>query len=354
MTKRENGFGTIYKRKLAHGIRYTARAPAVYTVDKKTGAVSCSRLTIGTYERKSDAQAALEEYRKHPTAKYNYTLRQIYDEWSPNAFTLISRQTVSCWKAAWKHIDECPDISLADEPLRNITTGHLRTLVYHYVSAGKSKSTVTKLKALLTQLYDYALENNIIDRNFAKLVKLPKFDKPQIRAFSDIEFAKLDQNWQSVPGGDAVLVLCYTGFRVSEFCSLTVFSYDAKAQTLTGGMKTEAGENRIVPVHSKIKPILDRWAAASSGPLFADENGKPYNKDSFRLKVWRPALTALGLPDDLNPHAARHTCATRLSAAGVPTEDIQRIIGHADYSVTANTYVQQDIATLTRSMNKMA
>ena len=61
-------------------------------------------------------------------------------------------------------------------------------------------------------------------------------------------------------------------------------------------------------------------------------------------------MQALGLPDDLKPHSARHTCGTRLSAAGARPEDIQAILGHADYSVTANTYINQDVSTLRKSI----
>ena len=38
-----------------------------------------------------------------------------------------------------------------------------------------------------------------------------------------------------------------------------------------------------------------------------------------------------------------HTFGTRMSAAGARPEDIQRIIGHTDYTMTANTYINQEI-----------
>ena len=65
-------------------------------------------------------------------------------------------------------------------------------------------------------------------------------------------------------------------------------------------------------------------------------------------------MKKLGLPDDLTPHSARHTCGTMLSAGGARPEDIQRILGHEDYSVTANTYINQDITALTEAIKKMA
>lgn len=64
-------------------------------------------------------------------------------------------------------------------------------------------------------------------------------------------------------------------------------------------------------------------------------------------------MKSLGLPDDLTPHSARHTFGTRM-AAGARPEDIQRIMGHADHSMTANVYINQDDVSLKDAVSKMA
>ena len=355
MAKRENGSGSIVRRKLANGIKYVAYAPAKYeTIGDQVRLV---RQKIGSYDKKSDARAALDDFLKHPSSKYNYTLRQIYTDWKAIAFADIQKQTVTNYTTCWDKVCQCPSPAIADKPVRDITTADMRKILDYYTigEAVKplSKSYITKIKALFTQLYSYAMENNIVDRNYAALVKLPKMKSGEARAFTDLEFATLAKNWASVPGGDACYVLCYTGWRVSEFCELTRFSYDPKQQVLRGGMKTDAGRGRIVPVHPNIQPIVEAWYNASSGPLYPRKNGKPHTKDSFLRTVWQPCMAALGLPDDLTPHSARHTCGTRLSAAGVPAEDIQRIMGHADYSMTANVYINQDVDTLRASIERV-
>ena len=366
MAKRENGSGSIVRRKYANGTKYVAYAPAKYEIiDGKPQAV---RTKIGSYDRKSDARAALDDYLKHPTSKYNFTLRDLYEEWKSFAFADIQSQTRGNYTSCWDKVCNCPEPRIADKLVREITTGEMRRILDYYLiehtiidpktkkettQKPLSKSYITKIKALFTQLFDYAMENNIVDRNYAALVRLPKMEDSKARAFYDLEFAKLEKNWETVPGGDACYVLCYTGWRVTEFCNLSKFSYDPKAHTLTGGIKTDAGRDRIVPVHSKILPIIERWYSASQGPLYPRSNGKPHNKDSFMRNVWRPCMDALGLPEDLTPHSARHTFGTRLSAAGVPAEDIQRMMGHADYSVTANTYINQDVAALQTSIERV-
>lgn len=366
MSKRENGSGTIIKRKYASCTKYIAYSPAIYSIID--GKMKTNRVQIGTFLSKKEAREALDLYNKHPTLKVNFTLTDVYEDWKQFAFDGLSPQTQTSWKTSWEKIRACPAPALAGRCIREITTGELRQLLDYYAreraavdAQGKtitmaplSKSYITKIKALLTQLFDHAMENNIVDRNYAALVKLPKMEAGKRRPLSDIELAKLEKGWQTAPGGDACLVLCYTGFRVSEFCQLTKFSYDPAAKTLRGGMKTEAGTDRMVPVHSKILPIIERWYRESKGPLYARPDGKAYNKDTFAKGVWAPCLQSLGLPSDLTPHSARHTFGTKLSAAGARPEDIQRILGHADYSMTANTYITQDLNTLKSAVELLA
>ncbi len=295
MAKRENSSGSIVRRKRASGIIYEAFAPAQYSCDAD-GRTICTRELLGRFQRRTEAWKAIEDYICHPGAKskYNSTLRDLYDQWSVFAFKGISKQTQDNYTAAWAKFSGCPFPSIADQYVRDITTGELRALLDYYqeehtaidpATGGRitikplSRSYITKIKALLTQLYNYAMENDIVDKNYAALIKLarqPAASKK--RSFSDAEFAALEQAWASVPGGDAVYALCYLGFRVSEFCELTPESYDTEKQVLVGGMKTDAGRNRIVPIHKNIQPIIDNWLERGYGTLCADEAGKPYGK----------------------------------------------------------------------------
>jgi integrase len=368
MAKRENGGGTIRTVKGANGTKYYAYAPARYEIID--GERRCVREPLGSFKKKSEAKDAIEKFAQNPSLKYNYSIAEVYDEWSGIAFSDISRQTVDNYKAAWKQVQAAWG-QKCDFPIRERTTAEIRQIYDYWMepheimrqgrgkpfkttSGPLSKSAMQKIKALMTQLYAYCMANDIVSQNYAALVKIPKgAEEGKQRALTDLEFAKLEKGYANIPGGDACYVLCYTGFRATEFCQLTRFSYDPKEKTLRSGIKTEAGYDRIVPVHPKIQPIIDRWYASCTGPLYPQGNGKAYNKDNFREKVWKPVMDALGLPDDLTPHSARHTYGTKLSKAKVSTEDIQRLIGHADYSTTANVYINQDINTLRKAVNSM-
>ena len=366
MAKRENGDGTIRTVKGANGTKYYAYAPARY--EYVGGIRKCVREPLGVFRKKADAKDALSEYARHPTSKYNYTLQMVFDAWKAEAYPDIGKSTQDGYSAAWIQIcNASPE--LPGKRFKDIVTSDMRAVLDFWMEPHQietvakdgsrrmkktgplSMSSMTKIKAVFTQLFRYAMSNNITDRNYASLVKIPKgAEAGSIRAMTAEEFSILEKSYQKVPGGEAVLALCYLGFRVSEFCQLSSASYNPNTHTLTGGLKTEAGKDRVVPVHSKIRPIVERWAADGTDPLYADKKGNYYNKDSFTANVWKPAIEALGLPSDLTPHSARHTCATRLAAAGARPEDIKEILGHADYSITANTYINQDTATLTKAM----
>lgn len=366
MPKRENGGGTIRKVKGANGIKFYAYAPAIY--DYVDGVRKCIREPLGSFAKKSEAKEAIDAFVANPSKKYNHSPAQIYDEWSSIAFDDIGRSTQDNYRAAWSQVQAAWG-KRVDEPIRDRTTAEIREiydywLVEHDImrkGRGKpfmtkagplSKSAMQKIKALLTQMYKYCIANNIVRQNYAELVRIPREAKEgKQRALTDLEFAKLEKNYMNIPGGEACYVLCYTGWRVTEFCRLTRFSYNPKDKTLRGGIKTEAGKDRVVPVHPKIQPIIDRWYNGCAGPLYPRPDGKFYDKDTFRDDVWNPCMAALGLPDDLTPHSARHTYGTRLAAAGARPEDIKVLMGHSDYSVTANTYINQDITPLRNAVN---
>ncbi|MBR4291941.1 MAG: site-specific integrase [Oscillospiraceae bacterium] len=368
MAKRENGGGTIRKVKGANGTKYYAYAPARYeTID---GVRKCIREALGSFSKKSEAQDCIDEFRRNPSLKRNYTAAEVFEEWKSIAYDELSYQTKDNYNAAWKQIQAAWG-DRANAPIRDRTAAEIKEIYdywmdehlvmrkgygkpYQTISGPLSKSAMKKIKSLLVQMYKYCKMHNIVSENYAQLVKIPK-DAPEgkQRALTDLEFASLEKNYANIPGGDVCYVLCYTGFRATEFCQLTKFSYDPKEKTLRSGVKTEAGYDRIVPVHPKIQPIIEGWYNNCQGPLYSRKNGKPYNKDSLREEIWKPVMETLGLPDDLTPHSARHTFGTKMSKARVSPEDIKKVIGHAEYATTVDFYIDQDVETLRKAVNSM-
>ncbi|MEA4965414.1 MAG: site-specific integrase [Oscillospiraceae bacterium] len=357
--KRENGAGSVYKR--AGHKPWVAALPARYHADENGVTVKTQQI-LGRYLTRAEARAALDAYLDHPTDKINYTLQQIYDEWSPRAYQKIKKQTSDCYRAAWAKL-----VPLYGSKLRSLTIAQMQRIIDAYTVPRKvtgkdgkvredkplGESSLKNIKSVLHQLYEYAEKNDIVNKNYADFLDITAKAPVKKVGFTELEVKAMWKYVDTVPWADTVIMLCYMGWRVSEFLELTPFSYDAKQHILTGGLKTTAGKNRVVPIHRRIQPLLDRWLAKGYDTIIADADGKPLNKDSYREKCWKPALAAMGLRP-LTPHAARHTCATLLSASGARPEDIQAILGHEDYALTANVYINQDTSTLAAAISRLS
>lgn len=345
MAKRENGSGSIVRRRYAHRTVYVAYAPATYVLNE-SGKPRRVYNSLGSYNTRAEAREALRRWAKNPVTAVPVTVQQVYEQWRKTMELTTKPQTARAYITAWQRVQKVQDGAFVQRMIRGVSAGELRAVVAD-LYAQYAKHTANLSRFVLSSTFKCAFENDYVERDNMQFVSVRAEDsQPKNRAFTNAEFQTLKERWAEAPGGDAMLALCYLGFRVSAFCALDVSDYDPVQHTIRGGIKTAAGIGRIVPVHPDIIPIVDRWAAAGPGPLYRNEKGKRYSAAAFRLQVWGPAREALGLPDDLTPHSARHTFATRLAAAGARPEDIARMIGHTSYKTTSDIYVNQDLETL--------
>jgi len=332
--KREHGTGTIHYDK-----RYKKPWLAVAPSSK----YGQGRQYIGCYDTRREASEALDDFvRNGRPALYNATLAEIYEMWSKVHFKGVSASAVHLYTAMWKRFEDVKDM-----PIRELRTAHFQEIV----NAATSKSACDIIKTMSFMLCKFAMENDIVNKNYAEFLKIPKFEKKEKRIFTREEISCLwehsdDQNVQ------AVLFMIYTGFRIGEVVALTVESVDLKRGIIIGGEKTDAGKDRIVPLPPAIpelKEFVRSWRKrAGDGRLF------PMSTAQFRRDVFGAALDAAGIdPEGLTPHCTRHTFASLSAAAGVQPENLQKIIGHANYSTTAEVYIHQDVATLIDEMRKI-
>ena len=112
--------------------------------------------------------------------------------------------------------------------MREVSIDHLQGIIDQDEGAGLSKSSINNDKILMKALFRYALERDIVSRDYSDFVQLPGVGpKHEKGAFNDLQVKKLEQlAADGFPWADTVLMLCYTGFRITEFLTLTRFSYD--------------------------------------------------------------------------------------------------------------------------------
>lgn len=369
--KNPNGWGSVYnlnkKKKTDDGKKYPQRrkpwvavAPA-YIADGKI-----VKKSIGTFATRTEAMAALEAYRhKSPDELQNMkkTLAQIWDDYKrTNKYKNISKSTQDCYNAAFNKL-----AALHKKEFAKLRTGDFQAVIDDFAEQGKSYSSLHDIKLICGLMSEYAAKNDIIGKNYARYIELPKKEESGKRALTDLEVQKIKIGVKNnIPYAEWLLILCYTGWRISELLNLTQFQYDRKEKTLTGGNKTEAGKNRIVPIHPDIQPYVDKWANVGFDTIFCrkevqrDKDGNVLSEkwvkttpDYFRRHILPDLLKALDLDPSIKPHECRHTFVTNLQKNGANKAYIQRLVGHSSKDVTDKIYTHADMKALRDTINML-
>lgn len=342
--KLPNGFGSVYK------LPGNRRKP--WVAKKTTGWDENGKqlyYTIGYFETRSKAMTALVEYNKNPIAeRRDITLGELYEEWSKDRYPKISPKTVESYKAAWNHL-----LILKEERFKDIKTSHIQKVINDMAEIKKlSHSSCHKVKVLAGLLYQYALADDIVDKNYAEFVNLPPSDTKEKEIFTDFEIGSIANLAKTDKWAKAVLILIYTGMRIGELLNHTKFTVDIENMLFLGGNKTEAGKKKIIPVHLKIQECVMYWYA-QGGSYFISRNSTKIKVDYFRKYLYYPTLEKAGVRK-LTPHSTRHTFANLMNRAGVDKTYQQKLIGHANYSTTANIYTHPDIEELRKAIGMIS
>jgi integrase len=213
-----------------------------------------------------------------------------------------------------------------------------------------SRSSLHKIKTLAVMLNSYAVQHDITQKNYASFIKLPKWVKSEKEAFTDVEIKKLFDSVGSEKWADTILIMIHTGMRINELLSLTKFQIDLTNNVIKTGSKTDAG-NRVIPIHAKIKPLIVTRYEEAEDYLFSNQR-KRIDPNNYRRHLYYPTLERLGIRR-LTPHSCRHTFASLLARAKVQTVNIQKLLGHTDYSLTANVYTHPDVLELQTAINQI-
>lgn len=336
--RRANSTGTIYKLGGKRRRPWIARSFEGYDSEGNK-----LYKTVGYFAKKAEAERALALNTIQPVSpKANITLAQLHEEWQAQHYPTVSKSMQGNYIAAYKYIRPVAHFKFAD-----IRTAHIQRIIDE-VAAAKSQSTTQKVRVLWGQLYKYAMENDIVSKNYAQFVHMPKFEKIEREVIPDTEIA-IYRKHDDDPAAQIMLMLIYSGLRIQELLNLTVFDVDLEKRILVGGLKTDSGRNRTVPISPKTLPYWQSWCAASKGPIFV-LNGSQITQEYYREYMLYPLQERLGLPKR-TPHKARHTCATLLAREGVAPLLIQQILGHSDYAFTANVYTHKDYSSLLAAIN---
>lgn len=302
------------------------------------------RKYIGAFETQKEAEYARAQYCYDPESlKPKIKFKELYEEYEKTSyFTTLSKSSKDGYKAAFKKLSPLYSVNFA-----SIRTGQMQCIIDNMKNEGFSSSSIHKVKVLLTVLYGYAMQNDIVDKNYAEFVREPTTEEKEKRSLTDLEIKKIKN--AALKGNETaqwVWFMIHSGWRIGELLELTRFNYNESEKAFTGGKKTAAGKNRIVPVHPDVQFIIDKQLAKKGDTVFCMDSGKRMTTDYFRRQLFKPLLKELKIDENITPHITRHTFATKLKQAGADDLYRKKLLGHASKGITDSVYTHVEIVQL--------
>lgn len=313
---------------------YWARLPAAYD------GTTVTRQSLGCYATHAEAAEALGKamYAPSTTTEHGITLQDLYDTFiSSHYYAALSPSAQGSHRSAWTHLMSCSKI-----PVSSVNKETFQQVVDSLHLEGRKRETLAKIRNLASLLCKEAMGRGLMTVNYAQLVQLPKADTIPARPFSSSDLKAL---WTAADAGDidamVVQTLNYTGMRPNELLQVDIETHlhvTGQHWYFKTGSKTEAGQNRIIPIPPVIRPLITALVdGRTSGPLVSSPAGKHYRLDNWRPRNFIPLMARLGL-EGYTPYSCRHTFADLQKRRQVDPEIMMRIMGHADYSTTVERY----------------
>jgi integrase/recombinase XerC len=245
-------------------------------------------------------------------------------------------------------------------PLSRVDTLAVRSYLAYLHRARLSNRSLARHLSTLRSFFRWACREGHIEKSPAKGLPSPRVPKtlPRAMTLPDTERLLSAEDEGFIPERERALFefLYATGLRVSEAAGLDIEDVDFSSRLVR--VMGKGDRERIVPfgeaAEDSLRAYLPSRAAlrhrarqddAGGGePLFVNSRGGRLTPRSM-ARLLKRRLRAAGLPEEISPHALRHTFATHLLQAGADLRAIQELLGHASLSTTQK-YTHLDAATL--------
>jgi len=238
-----------------------------------------------------------------------------------------------------------------------ILPSHVQRWVTTATETGLSAASVRKYHTMLSSIFERALRDRVVTFNPCEHTELPKVVKKKARTLTPAEY---DAILAALPEQHRLMVetAINTGLRWGELIALkprhldlikrkltveeTVVEVSIKNSPTGQRMLTKPypkdNEPRTLGLPVDLVARLGDWITSRelepSDLLFATRDGTPISRNTFRTRIWRPAIKASGVDFDVRVHDLRHAHASWLLAGGSDLKSVMDRMGHAQITTT--------------------
>lgn len=327
-------------------------------------------LDSGSSRAKKEAQKQLDEKIAEKLQSLTTTdmlFTDVLSDWWELHKKSIKPSTIKTMAYA---VDEVKDTFAPDVKIKNITAKYTQQ---YFTESEENHIKLKKQKSVLSMVFKYALDMELVDSNPVQRVRLPKkvvayenMEKIEDKFLEQSELKRLLKAMKSYNRGYHVArmaeFMALNGCRVGEAGALKFENYDRENRTITingtldptrkgsEGVKTTPktlSSIRVVDLTKKEIEIIEEFIELHKlrkntnpnykdmGFIFVSANGIPIHKSSIG-KLMKNANSTLKKPINkpLHPHILRHTLISTLAENNIPLKAITQRVGHKDNGKT--------------------
>lgn len=304
-----NGYGSVVK---LSGNRRKPYAVRISYTDNSGPKPIRKQKYLSYFEKKEQALIFLADYNngnvipEHQKYAHQLTFAELYDKWKKYRHTQKSNPTDQTWRNydiafnRFSSIHPNKVVSIRMQDLQDILD----------LNSSKSETTLGNMKAILHGMWEYAIINEYLEKNITEhLTTNSSFDGEPIHTrFTNSEIQALWNALGIVNNVDIVLIYIYTGMRPSELLEIKREDVHLNERYIRGGMKTEAGRNRIIPIHKSIIPLIENRLNQMRPYLITNKYGNKYTYGVYAGSNFKTCMEKMKM--DHVPHDCRYTFAS--------------------------------------------
>jgi integrase len=316
--------------------------------------------SAGTFSSKRAAERAgnREEQRVLAGSWRDHSLGEIrfrpyvQDEWLP------SKHIEPTTKAAYQsNLDKHFFPFFGRKQLHQVTPGLVQDWVTRAAADGLSARSIRKYHTMLHSIFARAVRDGLIVANPCAHTELPKVIATKQRTLTPQEF---DLLLDAIPQRYRLMVetAIETGMRWGELIALKPRHIDFLRKTITvtdtimevSKRHSPTGERYVPKPYPKdneprtfgvsqdwLDHVAQHIKTRSLGRddlLFATTAGTPISRNTFRTRIWLPAMKTSGVEFNVRMHDLRHAHASWLLAGGSDLASVMDRLGHAHIQTT--------------------
>jgi integrase len=316
--------------------------------------------SAGTYSSRRAAERAAnrEEAKVREGSWHDHSRGQVTFAEYVETVWLPSKQVETSTLAAYRSfLDKHFIPTFGRRPMGKILPSEIQRWVTTATEHGLSAASGRKYHTMLHSVFERAQRDRVVTFNPCAHTELPKVVKKKARTLTPDEYVAI---LASLPAQHRLMIeaAINTGLRWGELIALKPRHLNLLKRTLTV-------EETVVEVSIKNSPtgarmltkpypkdnqprtmalpadLVGQLAAhiAERGLglgdlLFATRDGTPISRNTFRTRVWLPAIKASRVDFDVRVHDLRHAHASWLLAGGSDLKSVMDRMGHAQITTT--------------------